>query len=69
MLIISVCNQLIHYVKSVPIRSFFWSVFSGIWAECGDLLRKPSYSARAGENIDQNKLHSGSDVSLVNKEN
>ena len=28
-----------HCVKSVQIRSFFWSVFSCIWTEYGDLLR------------------------------
>ena len=28
-----------HYVKSVQIRSFFWSLFSCIWTEYGDLLR------------------------------
>ena len=27
-----------HSVKSVQIRSFFWSVFSCIWTEYGDLL-------------------------------
>ena len=26
-----------HYVKSVQIRSFFWSVFSGIWTEYGKI--------------------------------
>ena len=25
----------LHFVKSVQIRSFFWSVFSCIWTECG----------------------------------
>ena len=27
-----------HCAKSVQIRSFFWSVFSRIWTEYGDLL-------------------------------
>ena len=26
-----------HCVKSVQIRSFFWSVFSRIWTECGEI--------------------------------
>ena len=29
--------KLIHCVKSVQIRSYFWSVFSCIWTEYGDL--------------------------------
>ena len=31
-------------VKSVQIRSFFWSIFSCIRTEYGDLLRKSPYS-------------------------
>ena len=33
-------------VKSVQIRSFFWSVFSCIRTKYGDLLRKSPYSVR-----------------------
>ena len=29
-----------HSMKSVQMRSYFWSVFSYIWTEYGDLLRK-----------------------------
>ena len=29
-----------HCVKSAQIQSFVWSVFSRIWTEYGDLLRK-----------------------------
>ena len=46
-----------HCVKSVQIRSFFWSVFSCIRTEYGDLLRKSPYSVRIQENTDQKKLH------------
>ena len=53
-----------HCVKSVQIRSSFWSVFSCIWTEYGDLLRKCSdtelflvriflYSDWIQENTDQ----------------
>ena len=42
--------------KSVQIRRFFWSVFSRIWTEYGDLFRKSSYSAQIREIIDQKKL-------------
>ena len=35
-----------HYVKSIRIRSFFWSVFSCLRTEYGDLLRKSPYSVR-----------------------
>ena len=41
-------------VKSV--RSFFWSVFSCIRSEHGDLLRKYLYSVRIQEDVDQKKL-------------
>ena len=39
----------IQYVKSVQIRSFFWSVFSRIQTEYGEILRMR-------ENMDQKKL-------------
>ena len=41
---------LYHCVKIVQIRSFFWSIFSGIRAEHGDLLRTYPYSVRIQEN-------------------
>ena len=43
-------------VKSVQIRSFFCSVFSCIWTEYGDLLRKSPYSVQVQENTEQKKL-------------
>ena len=43
-------------VKSVQIPIIFWSVFSRIRTEYGDLLRKSSYSVRIRENTDQKKL-------------
>ena len=43
-------------MKSVQIRSFFWSSFSLIQTEYGDLLCKSWYSARMRENTDQKKL-------------
>ena len=43
-----------HCVKSVQIRSFFWSVFSCIWTDYGD-LRSPN-SVQTQENTDQKKL-------------
>ena len=45
-----------HCVKSVQMRSFFWSVISCIRSEYGDLLRKCPYSVRIKENTDQKKL-------------
>ena len=39
-------------MKSVRIRSF-WSVFSRIWTEHGDLWSKSLYSVRIRENTDQ----------------
>ena len=43
-------------MKSVQIRCFFWSVFSCIRIEYGDLLRIFPYSVRIEENTDQEKL-------------
>ena len=38
-----------HCVKSVQIRSFFWSVFSRIWTEYGEILRISPYPVRMQE--------------------
>ena len=43
-------------MRSVQIRNFFWSVFSCIRTEYGDLLPTSSYSARIQENTDREKL-------------
>ena len=43
-------------VKSVQIRSFFWSVFSRIWTEYGEIRSISLYSVRMRENTDQKKL-------------
>ena len=43
-------------MKSVQMRSFFWSVFFCIRTEYGYLLRKSPYSVRIQENMDQKKL-------------
>ena len=43
----------IHCAKSVQMRSYFWSIFSCIQIEYGDLLRKSPYSIRIQENTDQ----------------
>ena len=48
--------KITHCVKSVQIRSFFWSVFSRIRTEYGEILRTSPYSARTWENTDQKKL-------------
>ena len=45
-----------HCVKSVQIRSFFWSVFSCIQTQYRDLRSKSPYSVRIQENADQKKL-------------
>ena len=42
-----------HCVKNVQIRSYFWSVFSCIRTEYGDLRSKSPYSVRIQENTDQ----------------
>ena len=43
-------------MKSVQIRIFFWSVFSCIRIEYGDLLLKSPYSIQIQDNKDQKKL-------------
>ena len=45
-----------HCVKSVQIRRFFWSVFSLIRNEYGEILHISLYSVRMWENTDQEKL-------------
>ena len=42
-----------HCLKSVQIRSYFWSLFSCIQNEYGHLLSKSPYSVRIQENTDQ----------------
>ena len=41
------------YVKSVQIQNYFWSVFSRIRTEYGEILRMSPYSVRMRENTDQ----------------
>ena len=48
--------DMVHWVKSVQILSFFWSVFPCIWTEYVDLNSKSPYSVRIQENKDQEKL-------------
>ena len=45
-----------HCMKSVQIRSFFWSVFSSIRSEYGDLRSKSLHSVWIQENKVQKKL-------------
>ena len=45
-----------HCVKSVQIRSFFWSIFSCIRTEYGGSRSKSLYSVLIRENTDQKKL-------------
>ena len=47
---------MLHCVKCVQIRSLFWSVFSRIRTEYGEILRISPYSVRMWENTDQEKL-------------
>ena len=46
-----------HCAKSFQIRRFFLSVFSCIWIEYGDFLRKSPYSFQIQENTDQKDLY------------
>ena len=42
--------RFMHCVKSVQIRTFFWSVFSWTWIEYRDLLSESLYSVRIQKN-------------------
>ena len=55
--IIATSPSNLHCVKSVKIRSFFWSVFSSIQTEYGEIRSISPYSVRMRENTDQKKLH------------
>ena len=46
-------------MKSVQIRSFFWSILSRIRTEYGEMLRISSYSIRIREKTDQKNSVSG----------
>ena len=48
-----------HCVKSVRILSFFWSTFSRIQTEYGEILRISPYSVRMRENADQKNSEYG----------
>ena len=52
----NIALNLLQCVKSVQIRSFFWSVFSRIRTEYGEILRVSPYSFRIHKNTDQKKL-------------
>ena len=49
-------SELNHCVKSGQIQSFFWSVFSRIRTEYGEILSISLYSVRMRENTDQKRL-------------
>ena len=46
-------SKLYNCVKSVEIRRYFWSVFSCIPTEYGDLRNKSPYLVQIQENMDQ----------------
>ena len=49
-------ESLSHCVKSIQIRSFFWSIFSHIRTEYEQIRSISPYSVRIWENTDQKKL-------------
>ena len=49
------CVWMTNYVKSVQM-SKSWPIFSRIWSEYGDILRKSPYSVWIRENTDQKKV-------------
>ena len=47
-------KQLLH--KKCPYSELFWSAFSHIWTEYGEMLRISPYSVRMWENEDENNF-------------
>ena len=45
--------------KKWPYSELFWSLFSHVWTEYGEILRISPYSDRMLENTDQNKSDYG----------
>ena len=45
--------------EKCPYSEFFWSIFSHIWTNYGDLLCISLYSIRMGENADQKNSEYG----------
>ena len=45
--------------EKCPYSEFFWSLFSCIWTEFEDLLRKSPYSVQMQENIDERNSKHG----------
>ena len=54
--VLNYTSKTTHCVKSVQIRSFFWSVFSRIRTEYREILSIYPYSVPMRENADQKKL-------------
>ena len=66
------CFPNFHSVKCVQIRSFFWSVFSRVRTEYGEIRSIPPYSFRMRENTDQKNSvfgHFSRSVFLLNFSN
>ena len=45
--------------EKCPYSEFFWSIFSHIWTEYGEILRISPYSVRMRENTDQKNSEYG----------
>ena len=57
----------LHSLKSVQIRSYFWSVFSCIRTEYGDLLRKSLFSPNTGKHGPEITLYLDTFHAVLNK--
>ena len=59
-LIVKICfAELSKLRKKCPCSKFFWSVFSRIWTEYGEILRISLHSVRIRENTDQKNSEHG----------
>ena len=45
--------------EKCPYLELFWSAFSRVWTEYGEILRISTYSIRIRENTDQNNSENG----------
>ena len=52
-------HEVMHCVKKCPYSELFWSVFSRIRTEYGEILRISPYSVQIRENTDQNNSEQG----------
>ena len=51
--------------EKCPYSALFWSAFSRIWTECGEILHIPLYSVQMRENADQNNPNTDTFYAMI----